>query len=103
MSFADKSQFVVSDEDMAQAMSNTLNPCPFCGGKALPGGKVNQVTDNLVYMVFCQNNDCRAMISVCLGKIDTQDQARTLAIARWNKRTAVTKSHSDVFLPDHLG
>lgn len=66
---------------------NDLNPCPFCGGKALlwpsyPGG----------WQVGCANDDCEVQCWVSSRK----DEAAVAAV--WNQRAALAPSQGYVIV-----
>lgn len=74
----------------------TINPCPFCGGKAKVSGKRsgNYRREGTLYYVIC--NSCKARGPLTKGPdgkfqagayIGGQDVSQQKAIERWNKRS----------------
>lgn len=59
-------------------MSNTLLPCPFCGGEAVPTQEDCLGYNSDTWMVFCEACD----LYIGFAKQYTKEQA----ISAWNRR-----------------
>ena len=65
-------------DDIERAMSNTLLPCPFCGGEAVPTQEDCFGYYNDTWMVFCEACD----LYIGFAKQYTKEQASSA----WNRR-----------------
>jgi len=75
--------------------SETLLPCPFCGGKAIHAG------DHRASKVMCSNDDCEAETGPWYANDDAQADSK--AAAMWNRRAAVAELvEAGKFLLDRL-
>lgn len=77
-------------------MSETLKPCPFCGGEASVKCEVLAGMFVRGYWVSCDNNYCNENIECSTYAFDTKVDA----IAAWNRRAAVTDEQFAVAVHD---
>lgn len=70
------------DINCAAGFTRELLPCPFCGGKAITHGGINERTKIIVYTVQCD----RCMASLFADSKDGRQFARNKAIEKWNTR-----------------
>lgn len=81
-------KYIINQHDVRTASKekSELKPCPFCGRTPLTMGE-KALNGNLIYHVFC--TPCVVTLSVCLDPAKTFDDARFLAVQRWNTRQEV--------------
>lgn len=83
-------------EDIAVALDVTaLKPCPFCGGWAHTGGYRNDSTQIFVFKVICTG--CTA---TTLGNSREKAEARSLAMASWQRRAGPSAPAGWKLVPD---
>lgn len=71
--------------DLNQSKSNSLKPCPFCGGQPTLSER-KSYSNTKWYRVICLNSMCL----ICPSTAEFEDKEN--AIRAWNRRTEKTKN-----------
>ena len=81
---------ILTDADINLCLgSGELKPCPFCGSRALSSGERTPNGRAIRWKIFCNSSD--GLVPNCMASVTAtypeQENARRVAVERWNRRT----------------